>query len=105
MSDKMFERTLKKVIREVSGSFPVLLLTGPRQVGKTTLLEACAEDSRTHVTLDDIEARALAVSDPALFLQRYKPPLLIDEVQYAPDLFSYIKIFADRHKTPGDFWL
>jgi predicted AAA+ superfamily ATPase len=101
----MLERTLKKVIDEASRSFPVLLLTGPRQVGKTTLLEACAAGSRTYVTLDDIEARALAEADPALFLQRYRPPLFIDEVQYAPALFSRIKIFADRHQTPGDFWL
>jgi predicted AAA+ superfamily ATPase len=102
---KLLERTLKKVVHEASGSFPVLLVTGPRQVGKTTLLESCAEISRTYVTLDDLEARALAVNDPALFLQTHKPPLLIDEVQYAPVLFPYIKMHVDRRKISGDFWL
>jgi predicted AAA+ superfamily ATPase len=101
----MYERTLKKLILGVSESFPVLLVTGPRQVGKTTLLEMCADASRNYVTLDDIDARALASGDPALFLQTYSPPILIDEVQYAPNLFPYIKIHADRHKSRGGFWL
>ncbi len=101
----MKERTLHKIIMEVSKSFPVLLLTGPRQIGKTTLLEACATSERTCVTLDDFEERALAQNDPALFLQMHKPPLLIDEVQYAPQLFSAIKMLVDKHKDPGMFWL
>ncbi|MDR3164834.1 MAG: ATP-binding protein [Synergistaceae bacterium] len=101
----MYERTLKKLVLDISESFPVLLVTGPRQVGKTTLLEMCAASPRNYVTLDNIDARALASGDPALFLQTYKPPIFIDEVQYAPNLFPYIKIHADRHKNMGDFWL
>ena len=78
----MFKRrTLASTIQRVSKSFPVLLLTGPRQVGKTTLLEDCAADGRAYVSLDDLEQRNLAQSDPVLFLQRYPPPVTIDEVQ------------------------
>jgi hypothetical protein len=99
------ERTLAPTIKQVSGSFPVLLLTGPRQVGKTTLLEDCMAGNRSYVTLDDLEQRDLAQSDPALFLQKHQPPVMIDEVQYAPQLFSVIKIAVDRNKQPGQFWL
>ena len=74
------DRTLAATIRRVSASFPALLLTGPRQVGKTTLLEACAEPDRGYVSLDDLDQRDLASRDPALFLQRHPPPLIIDEV-------------------------
>jgi predicted AAA+ superfamily ATPase len=101
----MLKRTLEKIICEVSNTFPVLLLTGPRQIGKTTLLENCKEQNRSYVTLDDLEQRQLAKTDPALFLQENKSPLIIDEVQYAPELFSYIKIHVDKNKKNGDFWL
>jgi uncharacterized protein len=82
-----------------------LLLTGPRQVGKTTLLEHCAGPERRRVTLDDLDQRDLARRDPKLFLQRHPPPVLIDEVQYAPELLSAIKIAVDRAQRPGQFWL
>ncbi len=99
------ERTIESVVRNVSETFPVLLLTGPRQVGKSTLLEKMAEPERKRVSLDNPTLRALARTDPELFLQRYAPPVLIDEVQYAPELFPYIKIIVDRRKNCGDFWL
>jgi hypothetical protein len=98
------ERTLTKTLLQASKSFPIVLLTGPRQIGKTTLLEACAQ-GRNYVTLDNLEDRALAKNDPALFLQRYKAPLIIDEVQYAPELFSYLKMAVDKSKQKGMFWL
>lgn len=98
-------RTLSTTINQVSKVFPVLLLTGPRQVGKTTLLEDCADSGRRYVTLDDLEQRTLARTDPALFLQKHKPPVIIDEIQYAPQLFSAIKIIVDKEKKPGSFWL
>lgn len=100
-----FLRTLENTVRNVSSTFPVLLLTGPRQVGKTTLLQKLAEPERKIVSLDNPTLRALAKTDPELFLQRYTPPVLIDEVQYAPELFPYIKIIVDERRTPGDFWL
>ena len=71
------KRTLSKTVKDVSKTFSVLLLTGPRQVGKTTLLKACAEENRNYVTLDDLEQRDLAQRDPILFLQTHKPPVLI----------------------------
>lgn len=101
----MYQRTLSKTIERVTHTFPVLLLTGPRQVGKTTLLNMCTDTSRNYVTLDDLDARSLAQNDPGLFIQTYQPPVMIDEVQYAPNLFSYIKIAVDREKAKGLFWL
>lgn len=100
-----YERTIEPIIRSISETFPVLLVTGPRQVGKTTLLKKMAEPGRGYVSLDNPTNRSLAKSDPELFLQRFSPPVIIDEVQYAPELFDYIKIYADEHKVCGDFWL
>lgn len=86
--------------------FQVVLVCGPRQVGKTTMLKHFANGTnRTYVTLDDLDDRALALSDPKLFFQKYKPPVLIDEIQFAPNLFSYIKIMADDNQIAGEFWL
>lgn len=99
------ERALESVVKEVSETFPVLLITGPRQIGKTTLLEHVAEDNRKYVSLDDPVARSLAIDEPLLFLQRYEPPVIIDEIQYAPELLPYIKMHVDRNKKNGDFWL
>lgn len=80
----------------------MLLVTGPRQVGKTTLLQKLSDAQKTegidrkYVTLDDPDARCLAKRDPALLLQRYSPPVLIDEIQYATELLPYIKMSVDR---------
>jgi predicted AAA+ superfamily ATPase len=76
-----------------------------RQIGKTFLLEKVKEPGRKYVSLDFPENRDLARNHPDLFMQRYTPPILIDEVQYAPELFTYIKIYADTHKLNGLFWL
>ena len=97
-------RTLSRTIHRVSGAFPILFLTGPRQVGKTTLLEHCGGD-RGYVTLDDLEQREIARNDPALFLQMHPAPATIDEVQYAPQLFGQLKFAVDRAKRPGMYWL
>jgi predicted AAA+ superfamily ATPase len=99
------KRTLSKIIHEATANFPVVLITGPRQVGKTTVFEHCKEPSRTYVTLDDPYVRMLAKNDPHLFFQTYKAPLLIDEIQYAPELFPYIKMEVDRTRQKGMFWL
>lgn len=101
----MYKRTLAKTILQIDKAFPVLLVTGPRQVGKTTLLEACADKKRNYVTLDDYDARSLAQNDPALFIETYKPPVIIDEIQYAPELFSALKIHVDQTQKNGLFWL
>lgn len=101
----MYKRTLSKFVERISKNFPALLITGPRQVGKTTLLEVCGKGSRDFVTLDDLQARQFARTNPKMFLQSYKTPLIIDEIQYAPELLNYIKIAIDREKQNGLFWL
>ncbi len=73
-----------------------MLVTGPRQVGKTTLLLSIKPDNMEYVTLDDEVLRQQAIDDPKLFLEEHPAPLLIDEAQYAPNLFSYIKMKVDR---------
>lgn len=98
-------RTIEKNIRKLNGFFPVLLVTGPRQAGKTTVLRACACGGRNYVSLDSMENRLLARRDPALFLQRYRAPLFIDEIQHAPELFPYIKAAVDERKEAGMYWL
>lgn len=99
-------RTLEQKIMDISRDYSCLLLIGPRQVGKTTMLEHLMKGSaRRKVTLDDAENRRLAQSDPALFLEMHPAPVLIDEVQYAPQLFSYIKINVDNGTAPGSYWL
>ena len=99
-------RTLEQKIMDISRDYSCLLLIGPRQVGKTTMLEHLMKGSaRRKVTLDDAENRRLAQSDPALFLEMHPAPVLIDEVQYAPQLFSYIKIKVDNGAAPGSYWL
>lgn len=101
-------RHMEERILKLSKSYSAILVTGPRQAGKTTMLRSLAEKEnigREYVTLDDLTARDMAKNDPALFLQLHKPPVLIDEVQYAPELFTYIKIHVDEHHNPGDFWM
>ena len=104
----MFERTLRQSVLQLGKLFPVLMVTGPRQVGKSTLLQMCAQEEtepRRYVTLDDLNARDLAVNDPALFLQQWPAPVIIDEIQYAPGLLSAIKLAVDQQKRPGMYWL
>ncbi len=101
-------RHMENRILELSKSYSAILVTGPRQAGKTTMLRLLGETEnkgREYITLDDLANRDMAKNDPALFLQMHKPPVLIDEVQYAPELFTYIKIYIDEHHNPGDFWM
>jgi len=98
-------RTLEGFFAASAEHFPVLLLTGARQVGKTTLLKHLSGEKRAFVTLDDPLVLELARNDPALFFQRYTPPLLIDEIQYAPELLPHIKMAVDHDRRPGAFWL
>ena len=105
---KYIKRALEGTFLRLSKQFPAILVTGSRQVGKTTMLKKLMQDEnigREYVTLDDLPERDMAKNDPKLFLQLHKPPVFIDEVQYAPELFTYIKIHVDQHKNPGDFWL
>lgn len=96
---KYLHRKLEKPLKDALEQFPVVLITGPRQAGKSTLLQHCLK-GYNYVSLDDLLVRNLAESDPALFLKTYESPLIIDEIQYAPGLLSYIKmkVDADRRK-------
>jgi hypothetical protein len=85
--------------------FPIWLVLGPRQVGKSSVLLRLAESQRQIITLDDLALRTRAHSDPLLFSRELKVPLLIDEIQYAPELLSALKQMADTMKTPGMIWL
>lgn len=100
------ERTLERKFLHMSSFFKAVLVTGARQVGKTTMLKhLAAGQSRTYVTMDNAMARALAKSDPVLFFQTYKPPIIIDEIQKAPELFEQVKIMCDDSEERGLFWL
>lgn len=102
---KYIKRDLEKTILSLMDDYACILITGSRQVGKTTVLKELMTDDRKYVTLDDLEERKLAKNDPALFLQIHGFPVFIDEVQYAPELFSYIKIEIDKGAPPSSFWL
>ena len=100
------DRTLERKFLHMSGFFKAVLVTGARQVGKTTMLKHLAEgQARTYVSLDDSMVRTLAQTDPVLFFQTYQPPIIIDEVQKAPQLFEQIKIMCDVSEETGRFWL
>lgn len=96
------KRTMEKTVEKMKKSFPVIMITGPRQVGKTTLLSIMADKNKNEkinfISLDDLNARALAIEDPELFLRTYEMPLIIDEFQYAPNLLSYIKMIVDKKR-------
>ena len=98
-------RELERKFLKLNDFFKVILVTGARQVGKTTMLKHLAGSDRTYVTMDNTMARDLAQSDPVLFFQTYKPPILIDEVQKAPELFEQIKIICDESDEKGLIWL
>ena len=102
---------MKYVVRKLSDSLletvqeaPVLLLTGPRQSGKSTLLKKLFPDYK-YISLDDLRLRAQAKDDPELFLAYHKKPIIIDEIQNAPNLFSYIKMAVDNNRDYGSFIL
>lgn len=99
------KRTIENSIKKATKTFPVVLVTGARQVGKTTVLKASEAQERTYVTLDNPLLRDFAKTDPELFLERYSTPLLIDEIQYAPELLPYIKMIVDERKENGLYWL
>lgn len=98
-------RHIESVVTQASETFSVVMVTGARQVGKTTMLQKLAGEERRYVTLDSPLDRALAIEEPELFLQRHTPPVLIDEFQYAPELLTFIKMYVDRQGKAGDFWL
>lgn len=108
---KYISRAQEKLVERYSDLFKVVVVTGPRQVGKTTMLrhliqaEKLRGVERAYVSLDNTAVRMVAKEDPALFLQRYRAPVLIDEIQYAPELLPYIKLAVDESDANGQYWL
>lgn len=100
----MKPRTLSKVILRAVKTFPSVVVTGPRQSGKTTLLKQLFSKSHRFVTLEDPDVRMRAKEDPLKFLEQHNPPVILDEIQYVPELLSYIKTRIDKKRTPGQ-WL
>jgi len=99
------KRAVEDAIKSISSESKVLLVTGPRQVGKTTTLKKLSGNERKYATLDDLDIRERAQRDPKLFMQEFSPPVLIDEVQYAPQLFPVIKTIVDSSDAMGSIWL
>lgn len=98
-------RTLKQIIENSSKNFKVILISGMRQIGKTTFLKNIAGENRTYVTLDNPNDLLMAKQEPQFFFQTYRPPLLIDEIQYAPEIFPYIKMLVDESNDKGLIWM
>jgi predicted AAA+ superfamily ATPase len=100
-------RSLENKVEYMADHFPVILVSGARQVGKTTLLKKITEGKNAiqYVTLDHPRVRRLAKEDPELFLQQYSAPVIIDEIQYAPELLPFIKIKVDENRQNGMYYL
>jgi len=100
------QRELERKFLSMSRVFKAVMVTGARQVGKSTMLKHLATgQNRIYVSMDNARDRELAQADPKLFFQTYKPPVLIDEAQKAPELFETIKIICDNTEERGLFWL
>ena len=105
MTKKYYDRTITPDIPRVSKNFKAVLVTGPRQVGKTTLLKQIMGKNRKLADLSNEADRELARTDPKGFLDTYAPPVFIDEIQYAPQLFSYIRMLVDKSGKNGQIWM
>ena len=101
----MIKRSITDKFLDLSNSRKVVLITGARQVGKSTFVKDLKEEDREYITLDDMTIRNLAKTDPKLFLMNHQGKVIIDEVQYAPELFPYIKMEVDESNEKGRFWL
>ena len=100
----MIPRAISGKIEQLSKKFPVITITGPRQSGKTTLIRNLFPDKK-YVSMEIPETRLQALSDPNQFLANFPEGAVIDEVQHAPDLFSYIQGIVDERNLPGQFIL
>lgn len=99
MAETYLNRSIERVLKDAARQFPSLIVTGPRQSGKTTLLKHLFSKSHRYVSLDEPDIRLMAVKEPRLFLENYPPPVIIDEIQYAPNLFHFLKTAIDRDRA------
>ncbi len=104
LSMEFIPRTAQKTLKELATKFPALVVTGPRQSGKTEITKKVFPD-KPYVSLEDIDTRNFAIDDPRGFLNQYKGGAIFDEVQRAPDLFSYLQGFIDKNKKSGQYIL
>src|SRR3954470_15173157 len=107
MSGSMIKRHIENIIPSSLANFPVVLLTGARQVGKSTIIEHLRQQGTIDhaVTLDDFLALESARTNPAGFLEQFPGKIAIDEIQRAPDLLIAIKKQVDENRQPGRFFL
>lgn len=106
MQTKYIPRTIEPVLLRAAREFPAVVLTGPRQSGKTTLLKHLFADTHRYVSLEAPDVNVSAQTDPRGFLQTHQPPIIFDEIQCAPLLLPYIKEWIDaRRFEKGQFLL
>ncbi|MBI4606980.1 MAG: ATP-binding protein [Planctomycetes bacterium] len=105
MISKYLKRHLSATVDRALTTFPAVVITGPRQTGKTTLLKEEYGARFRHVSLEDPDVRAFALSDPRGFLRTHPPPCVLDEIQHAPDLLSFVKTAIDENRSPGQWML
>lgn len=100
----MINRTLGKKLYELAGYYPVVVVTGPRQSGKTTLCQMAYPD-KPYVSLEAMDTREFAAGDPRGFLDQYSGGAIIDEIQHAPELLTYLQSEVDTRQDPGRYIL
>ncbi len=99
-------RLLEKTIRKVRATFPVIVVTGPRQSGKSTLLKNFPLGKKpTHLSLEDSNLRSLIMEEPLAFLEKQPKPVVLDEIQNLPEIANFVKILVDRNRKPGAWFI